>query len=207
MPKRQLKPFRNLQTGNAKERIVKQSLRLFLEKGYHGTSIDDITRAADLTKGAFYWYFRGKEDLLKGIIKEYEKQFLEGLAGEVRKVRGGAVDRFKKMLSYNAAFALHNRELCISFTTLAAELVGAHHGIETEFRRVYKKYQAVVSRMILEGKKEKSFKEEIDPDLGALVTIAFHDGLLLQWSMNRNKINGEAYVKTFRKIFLEGLVS
>jgi AcrR family transcriptional regulator len=197
---------KNLQSQETANRILNQAMRIFLEKGYHGTSIDNITQAAGLTKGALYWHFRSKEDLLKRIIKEYEKRFLDGLVQAVGEVQGGALNKFEKYFRYNAAFAYYNRELCVSFDTLAVELVGAHHGIEPEFRRIYKKYQKFLSSLILQGKKEKVFKKELDPDLAALTVIAFHDGILLQWSMNRDKIDGEAYVNTFKKIMLKGLM-
>jgi AcrR family transcriptional regulator len=197
---------KNLQSQETANRILNQATRIFLEKGYHGTSIDNITQAAGLTKGALYWHFRSKEDLLKRIIKEYEKRFLDGLVQAVGEVQGGALNKFEKYFRYNAAFAYYNRELCVSFDTLAVELVGAHHGIEPEFRRIYKKYQKFLSSLILQGKKEKVFKKELDPDLAALTVIAFHDGILLQWSMNRDKIDGEAYVNTFKKIMLKGLM-
>ena len=74
-----LRPIENEQTGNTEERILKQAMRLFLEKGYHGTSIDDITKAAGLMKGALYWHFGSKEDLLKRIVEEFERRFLDGL--------------------------------------------------------------------------------------------------------------------------------
>jgi len=197
---------RNFQNQNTEERILNQSMRLFLERGYHGTSIDDITQAAGLTKGALYWHFGSKEDLLKRIMEEYEKRFLDRLINAVGEVKGGAFEKFDKYFRYNAAFAYYNRELCVSFTTLAAELVGAHHAIETGIRRIYKKYKKFLSSLIVQGKKEKFFKKEIDGDLAALVIIAFHDGILLQWSMNKDKIDGEAYVNTFKKIMLRGLM-
>jgi len=187
-------------------RILIQAMRIFLEKGYHGTSVDDITQAAGLTKGALYWHFRSKEDLLKRIVEEFEKRFLDGLIQAVKNVRGDTHDKFEKFFRYNAAFSYYNRELCVSFTTLAAELVGAHHGTEPEFRRIYKKYQKFLSSLILQGKKEKVFKKEIDPDLAALIIIAFHDGILIRWFMNRNEIDGEGYVNTFKKIMLKGLM-
>jgi AcrR family transcriptional regulator len=188
-------------------RILIQAMRIFLEKGYHGTSVDDITQAAGLTKGALYWHFRSKEDLLKRIVEEFEKRFLDGLIQAVKNVRGDTHDKFEKFFRYNAAFSYYNRELCVSFTTLAAELVGAHHGTEPEFRRIYKKYQKFLSSLILQGKKEKVFKKEIDPDLAALIIIAFHDGILIRWFMNRNEIDGEGYVNTFKKIMLKGLMA
>jgi len=90
---------------------------------------------------------------------------------------------------------------------LATELVGAHHGIETEFRRIYRKYQKFLSNLIVQGKKEKVFKREMDEDLSALVIIAFHVGILLQWSMNKDEIDGEAYVNSFKKIMLNGMMA
>lgn len=200
-------PSKNVGNGSTQEKILQESMRLFLEKGYHGTSIDDITRAAGLTKGALYWHFKNKEELLKRIVEEFEKRFLNNLILAVGEVKGGVLDKFEKYIHFNSAFAYYNRELCVSFETLAAELVGAHDRIEPEFRRIYNKYQAFLSDMIMQGKREGVFKEDLDTNLSALTIMAFHHGVLFQWSMNRDVINGEIFVKTFRKIMLYGLKS
>src|SRR4030042_2849253 len=193
---------KNQRVGNTEERILKQAMKLFLEKGYHGTSIDDITQAAGLTKGALYWHFRSKEDLLRRIAEEFEKSFLDGLINALGEVKGGVIDKFEKLSRHNAAFAYYNPELCVSFTTLAAELVGAHHMIETEIKRIYKKYQNFLSNLILQGKKEKVLRRDIDADLAALVIMAFHDGILLHWYMNKDKVDGEGLTIAYRKIIL-----
>lgn len=44
--------------------IVKASLRLFREVGFHGTAVRDIAREADMNVAAMYHYFRSKQDLL-----------------------------------------------------------------------------------------------------------------------------------------------
>ncbi len=204
---RNLTAAKTAETKDTANRILRQALKIFLEKGYHGTSIDDITHAAGLTKGALYWHFSSKEDLLKRIVEDFEKQFLDGLIHTVNNVQGSLLEKIGKYFRYNAAFSYHNRELCVSFTTLAAELVGAHHGMEPEFRRIYEKYQKFLSGLISQGKREKIFKEEIDEDLAALVIIAFHDGILLRWFMDKDKIDGKAYVNAFKKIMLQGLMA
>lgn len=202
-----MKPLkeRNFQSKNTIDRIMDQAMRLFLEKGYHGTSIDEITQAAELTKGALYWHFRSKDDLLKRILQEYERRFLDGLIQAVGEVEGGTSDKFEKYFRFNSTFAYYNRELCVSFTTLAAELVGGHHRIEHDIKRIYRKYQQFLAGLILQGKKERIFRKGIDPDLAALSIMGFHDGILLQWSMNRNEIDGVVFVDTFKKIILDGL--
>lgn len=199
------RPTQNSYAVNTEDQILKQAMRLFLKKGYHGTSIDEITRAAGLTKGALYWHFKKKEDLLKIIVEDFEKRFLNKMIKKVNEVKGGAIDKFDTLIRHNAAFAYYNRELCVSFTTLSAELVGGHHPIESEIQRIYKKYQRFLSKLILQGKNEKVLKKEIDPEVAALIIIGFYDGILLQWSMNKDEVDGKLYVRTFRKIILEGL--
>lgn len=198
---------KNLQSQETSNRILNQAMKIFLEKGYHGTSIDDITQAAGLTKGALYWHYKSKEDLLKKIVEEFEKRFLDGLIQTLQDVNGGVLDKFEKMLRRNAAFAYYNQELCVSFTTLSAELIGARHEIEDDIKRIYKKYQNFLIDLIDLGKKENVFKKELNSSLTALLVMAFHDGILLQWSMNRKKIDGKAYIETCQKVLLNGLLA
>lgn len=49
--------------------ILDTALELFAEKGYHQTSISDITRKAGISKGLVYNYFESKEKMLQSIIQ------------------------------------------------------------------------------------------------------------------------------------------
>jgi len=46
------------------EEVYEAALRLFREKGYHATSMQDIAAVVGLYKGSLYHYIGGKEDLL-----------------------------------------------------------------------------------------------------------------------------------------------
>ncbi len=67
-----------------KEKIFKAAQRLFVEKGYHNTSIPDIVKAAGVSIGAVYHYFRSKEDLAKSIHQQAVEEFLTRFGQEVR---------------------------------------------------------------------------------------------------------------------------
>jgi AcrR family transcriptional regulator len=54
-----------------REDILQASLHLFAERGFHGTSMRDIARAANITEGLIYHYFASKRDLFRAIIEEY----------------------------------------------------------------------------------------------------------------------------------------
>ncbi len=51
-----------------KEKLVRLSLQQFIENGYENTTITDIMRAAELSKGGMYHYFSSKEDILEEVI-------------------------------------------------------------------------------------------------------------------------------------------
>jgi AcrR family transcriptional regulator len=51
-------------------RLLKAALGVLSRKGFEGTSVEDICRAAGYSKGGFYFYFRGKEDVLLHLVEE-----------------------------------------------------------------------------------------------------------------------------------------
>lgn len=56
-----------------RSQITKAALNLFLEKGYHATTIRDIARRSGVNQGSLYDYVQNKEDILKILL---EKTFL-----------------------------------------------------------------------------------------------------------------------------------
>lgn len=58
-------------------KIVEESIKQFEVNGFTSTSIVDITKAIDVTKGTFYYYFESKEKLLMEIHLMYIQNLLE----------------------------------------------------------------------------------------------------------------------------------
>ena len=51
--------------------VVTTARRRFTETGYHGTSVEDLSRATGLSKGSLYGAFGDKETLFRRIFDEY----------------------------------------------------------------------------------------------------------------------------------------
>jgi len=49
--------------------LVRLGLERFPAKGYSGTTIEDLIRSSDYTRGAFYFHFRGKEDFFLAVLE------------------------------------------------------------------------------------------------------------------------------------------
>src|SRR3954453_3233684 len=54
----------------AREELLSAALRVFARRGYREAGVDEIAAEAGYSKGALYWHFSGKEDLLLALIEE-----------------------------------------------------------------------------------------------------------------------------------------
>ncbi|WP_078411049.1 TetR/AcrR family transcriptional regulator [Priestia abyssalis] len=59
---------------NKQTRIIETAMKLFSQKGYHSTSIQEIAENSGIAKGSIYNYFSSKEDLFMSIFKHYHER-------------------------------------------------------------------------------------------------------------------------------------
>lgn len=59
--------------------ILASAMDMFYEKGYSKTTFDEIAKRINLTKGAVYWYFRNKPDIVAALINDFAEQYLSGI--------------------------------------------------------------------------------------------------------------------------------
>lgn len=190
---------------DTEKKIIQAALEIFVRKGYHGTSVHEITEKVGVTKGALYSHFSSKGDLLLRIIDEFKSRFIGGMIETLEQSSGNAMDRIRRVISFNSRFALENKDLCVFLTFLATEL-NADVDFEPALKGTYLEYRKIISEIVSQGIRQGLFKKGLDPDVTALTFMALHDGVLHQWVLNRHHLDGELYVRTFREVFLHGLV-
>jgi len=59
-----------IDSGSTRERILTTALRLFSEQGYESTSLQRLADELGFTKGALYYHFRSKDDLLTSLVAD-----------------------------------------------------------------------------------------------------------------------------------------
>ncbi|WP_090736637.1 TetR/AcrR family transcriptional regulator [Paenibacillus sp. Mc5Re-14] len=78
-----------------KEKIVQSAIRLFMEKGYRATSIQDIADDCSIAKGSLYKFFESKEELFVSILKQRQQYMMD----EVERIRKMALPRRETYLA------------------------------------------------------------------------------------------------------------
>ena len=194
-------------SANMRDLILRKSIALFLRTNFKATSIQHITDALGITKGAFYWHFKSKDELLLTIIEKYDNEFLQRLYAHMEVFEGNFIKKFREYHKYINEYAREHGEFCVLFVTLAAEMAGSRTEAERRIKRVYEKYHAFIASLLTLGKNEGLFEAGFAVPLNAHIIIAIHNGILLQWYMNRRGIDGSSLGRTYRDVILYGMVN
>lgn len=64
-----------------RDAIVEQAARLFARQGFRGTSVSDLAKACETSKGLIYHYFPSKEDILHAVMASHVDRLAEDVAG------------------------------------------------------------------------------------------------------------------------------
>jgi len=103
----------------SREQLVECAARLFLEKGYNATGINEIINCAGMSKGSFYFYFSSKKDLAIAVTDYHTAKRLEliskAAAGRtwkafVEKIIGDIIARANEKNGFGCPFAVMGME-------------------------------------------------------------------------------------------------
>jgi TetR/AcrR family transcriptional repressor of nem operon len=115
-----------------REKILGEAARLFALKGYHDTKLEEVRKAADVTTGAFFHHFDGKEDLGFAVLNrhmERRRQELDRLEQALASPRAddplGRVFRRLDAIAQMVAHRGHRKGGCI-IGNLSTALADTH---------------------------------------------------------------------------------
>ena len=160
-----------------KEKIIRESLKLFSLKGFLSTSIHDIMREAKTSKGGLYNHFKSKDDILVAVLSEARKVWREkNLAGldEIER----PVEKVKKLLENHRDRYLKDTETfpggCI-FVTLSVELDDQRPDFSQELNEGFVRLKAMIRRYLDQGKENGELRGEVNTES---VTEMIFSGML-----------------------------
>ncbi|KXG11405.1 Fatty acid metabolism regulator protein [Anoxybacillus sp. P3H1B] len=96
---------------NKKETIIRAAMKLFAQKGYHATSMQEIAEQSGMAKGSLYNYFKSKEEIAVSIFR-YHYEILFRKIFEVSQDKNlSARERFEKQLCIQIEEFIRHKEL------------------------------------------------------------------------------------------------
>lgn len=128
--------------------IINSASNLFSERGYRGTTVDDIAREAGIAKGTFYIYFESKESLLSEVMDHTTETTIE----RINRRLANSMSTVERLAVINEEYDKtwkHNIELIF---VLIGESVG-NPRISKQMWKLYEKLAGPVRKAIESGEK------------------------------------------------------
>lgn len=143
------------------ERLLAEATRLFAERGYDRTSVQEIVEAAGVTKGALYHYFGSKEDLLHEIYARVLRLQTERLDAIVAK-DATVSQRLVEAAADVVVTSIQNLDDTVIFFRSMHQLSPEKQKtVRTDRRRYHETFRSLIE----EGQAEGVFRENLRPDL------------------------------------------
>ncbi|WP_226376938.1 forespore capture DNA-binding protein RefZ [Oceanobacillus halotolerans] len=84
----------------SKQKVLDAASVLFFQKGFHGTSVRDISEKASVNVSLISYYFKNKQGLLEYAVTQYYEAYLEAIENVLKETEAmSALTKFKKLIS------------------------------------------------------------------------------------------------------------
>jgi AcrR family transcriptional regulator len=141
--------------------LLEVAVRVFTERGYDGTSMEDLARAARITKSSFYYHVSGKEELLRrSLDRALDRLF--AVLGEPEALEGRAIDRLEHVVRGSIAVLVDE----LPHVTLLLRVRG-NTRVERRALERRREFGRAVTKLVTEAVQEGDLPPQIDEGLTA----------------------------------------
>lgn len=184
-----------------KEQIVRAAISAFARTGLKETSMDDIVHESGLSKGAIYWYYKSKDELISELITTFfDSKEIKKLKGFL--ATGTAEERIEKFIEYT----IEEMKKMQRFLPVIQELFAIafrDQKIRTLMKRDFKAGVNILQEIIDDGTKNKEFRR-VDPYQVTMAIYQIVEGAALFWSLGI-EVDFEKQVRGGVKFILDGI--
>lgn len=152
-----------------RKQILDAALEVFAEKGYHGTAVSDLVKAAGVARGTFYLYFDAKEVIFHELLEGLLATFRESIRG-VDTAPGAAT--MEEQLVAIVADILRTTESNRPLTRIIfREAVGLDESVDTRLNGFYEELFRYVELTLTLGEAAAMIRPVPDKELVATCVI------------------------------------
>ncbi|MFF1606634.1 TetR/AcrR family transcriptional regulator [Amycolatopsis sp. NPDC058278] len=180
------------------ESLLQVAVKLFNERGYDGTSMEDLSRKLGITKSAIYHHVPSKEELLRLAVD----RALDGLfevASATAQLDGRAIDRLEHLVR-GSVLVLADR---LPFVTLLLRVRG-NTKVERAALARRREFDRLVTDLVKQAEAEGDVRPDVDPAVTARLVFGMVNSLI-EWYKPRRGSAAAEVADAVCKVAFEGL--
>jgi AcrR family transcriptional regulator len=203
---------RNRNDGSGNSVILETAAQCFMEQGFATTSIDDVARRMDSTKGRIYHYYSSKTDLFFDVHREGMQRLFRAVEPAMAHP-GNSLERLQAMLTAHALAMMTN----VAFEAVVVQGVHMHKLAATtpdqrqtlnELISIRRQFEDLFKRVISEGIADQSIRK-LDVSVAAKAILGAINWLSIWYQPRDGETdkNRLALAKTIVDVQISGLRS
>lgn len=189
-------------TQSTKKKIVSAAWKLFYEQGYNSTTIDDIVSESGTSKGSFYHYFAGKDDLLSSLAYLFDEKY-----EELEEIMTDGMSSIEKMLFLNKElFRMIDDSISIDLLTqlLSSQLITKNEKSLLDHNRTYYK---LLRSIVISGQKNNEISDKHSANDIVKAYALYERAMLYDWCLCNGDYSLSDYSSKMLPMFLNGYLS
>ena len=186
---------------DVKRRIVSAAWQLFYEKGYNGTTVDDIIALSETSKGSFYYYFSSKDELLNTLADVLDNHY-----EELEERMDPKMDCYDKLLFIN--YEMH----CMMEDKIDIELLASLYASQllttggSSLLNQNRRYYKLVTKIVEDGQKLGQIRSDIPVSAITKYYSMCERALVSDWCMSKGAYSLGEYSKECMPMMLKGFL-
>ncbi|PZF71781.1 TetR/AcrR family transcriptional regulator [Taibaiella soli] len=177
--------------------ILNKAFELIYKNGYQATSIDEIIATTHVTKGAFFYHFKNKEDMGLALINEVMQPgmipYMTHALQQSADFKTGVYEMMKNLLLKAPFF---NVDYGCPAVNLIDEMSPVNELFKTALMNLVREWQSAIEAAFIKAQRAGQFQKKHDPKQVALYITANYGGV-----RNMGKVFGKDAYTMFLKQF------
>jgi TetR/AcrR family acrAB operon transcriptional repressor len=186
--------------------LLKTALAVFSAKGYSGTTLDDVAKAARMTRGAIYWHFKSKADLYNTLVQEVSARGAAVVQQAIAE-GGSLIEILRRVFVRQCALIEEDKEaravmeLALFKTVLDRELQASR---KKQLEAGNTLIEGVAAAM-QQGSAQGLLRSDLLPIDMARAFLAFENGAIQLWLTSPKAFSLKKSAESFADILIAGL--
>lgn len=184
--------------GYDRESLLRVAVKVFNERGYDGTSMDDLSKRLGITKSAIYYHVSSKDELLQ-LAVDHALDGLFAAAGEATAMEGRAIDRLEHLVRASVAVLVDR----LPFVTLLLRVRG-NTRVERAALARRREFDRLVSELVARAEADGDIRPDIDPAIAARLLFGLVNSLV-EWYRPRGRTGAAELADAVCAMAFDGL--
>ena len=180
-----------------KKLLLRNAARLFLERGYHRTTMKSLAEASGFQAPAIYYYFKSKEEILFHLQEEGAQMFRQNVIDGMSKLEGPE-EKIKVLIANVTKLLINFGEIPL----LMSEDFWPKKVNRTR-KNTAKEFCYVIRHTLQDLAESKGIRNPIDPTVATFSLVAM-TSWIQKWYDPEGKISAEKLIYEMTRFFFQG---